>query len=63
LLKTHRLWEYYLIHRAKLQPDHVHRDADQIEHILPLDIINNLEQLLQSEGIDIDKLGSIHPLH
>ena len=62
IVKTHRLWEYYLIHRAKLKPDHVHRDADEIEHILSPEIIAELEEILRAEGVDTKRITSLHPL-
>ena len=62
IVKTHRLWEYYLIHRAKLKPDHVHRDADEIEHILSAEIIEELEEILHAEGVDTKQITSLHPL-
>ncbi len=60
IVKTHRLWEHYLVHRAKLQPDHVHRDADQMEHILPRHILEELEKILQKEGVDTENVINIH---
>jgi manganese/zinc/iron transport system permease protein len=62
LIKTHRLWEYYLIHRAHLEPDHVHRDADEVEHILSPQTILELERLLRAEGVDSEKVTSAHPI-
>jgi len=60
ILKSHRLWEYYLLYRMDLQEDHVHRDADQVEHILSSDMIKNLEKILESEGLDTKKIVSVH---
>ena len=60
IVKTHRLWEYYLIHRAKLQPDHVHRDADEIEHVLSHEMISQLEAILEKEGVDTHAIVSVH---
>lgn len=60
IVKTHRLWEYYLVHRAALAPDHVHRDADEMEHILPLEVLDRLEEILKKEGVDTDAVGNIH---
>ncbi|MEM8934508.1 MAG: iron dependent repressor, metal binding and dimerization domain protein, partial [Acidobacteriota bacterium] len=33
-IRKHRLWELYLTHRLDLAADHVHRDADAMEHTL-----------------------------
>jgi len=63
ILKSHRLWEYYLLHRMALQEDHVHRDADQMEHILSAEMIERLEEILKSEGIDIENIVSVHPVN
>jgi manganese/zinc/iron transport system permease protein len=46
VVRNHRLWELYLVHHADIAPSHVDRDADQIEHILPHDLIERLESLL-----------------
>ncbi|MEM6454986.1 MAG: iron chelate uptake ABC transporter family permease subunit, partial [Acidobacteriota bacterium] len=34
VVRKHRLWEVYLTHRLALASDHVHRDAELMEHIL-----------------------------
>ena len=60
LVKTHRLWEYYLIHRAQIDPDHVHRDADEVEHVLPSQVISELEKIVQAEGVGSGKFASVH---
>lgn len=44
LTKRHRLWELFLIHGANIAPDHVDRDADDIEHVLPPEVIDLLEK-------------------
>lgn len=46
VVRTHRLWELYLIEHAAIAPDHVDRDADQLEHILPPDVLARLEEQL-----------------
>jgi len=33
LVRTHRLWETYLVERLGLRPDHVHRTAESLEHL------------------------------
>jgi manganese/zinc/iron transport system permease protein len=60
IVKTHRLWEHYLVYRAQLEPDHVHRDADEMEHILSPDVLERLEELLKREGIDTEQVVNIH---
>lgn len=32
LVRSHRLWEHYLVHELGLRPDHVHRTAMELEH-------------------------------
>lgn len=34
LVRRHRLWEAYLIHHADIDPTHVDRPADELEHVL-----------------------------
>jgi manganese/zinc/iron transport system permease protein len=50
VVRAHRLWELYLIEQADIAADHVDRDADHIEHVLPAGVIADLEQRLASEG-------------
>ncbi|NOY30039.1 MAG: iron chelate uptake ABC transporter family permease subunit [Planctomycetes bacterium] len=49
LTKAHRLWEMYLVQFADIAPDHVDRDADDIEHLLPEALLVELEQQLADE--------------
>jgi manganese/zinc/iron transport system permease protein len=49
LTRRHRLWELYLIHGANIAPDHVDRDADDVEHVLPPEMIERLEHELAIE--------------
>lgn len=50
IVRAHRLWELFLIDQASIAPDHVDRDADSIEHVLPEDVIAKLEQQLRETG-------------
>jgi manganese/zinc/iron transport system permease protein len=45
--ERHQLWEFYLTHYLKLKPDHVHEDAESIEHILTPTLVQELKELLQ----------------
>jgi manganese/zinc/iron transport system permease protein len=45
VIRLHRLWEIYLNKRLNLAPDHVHNDAEAIEHIITPEI----EKLLEKE--------------
>lgn len=50
ITKAHRLWELYLVRHADIAPDHVDRDADDVEHLLPESLLARLEQELAAEG-------------
>ncbi len=50
VVRAHRLWELFLIHGAHIAPDHVHRDADSIEHLLPPEVVERLAAELASPG-------------
>jgi manganese/zinc/iron transport system permease protein len=61
VLKSHRLWEYYLIHRSNLKLDHVDRPADDVEHILTPEIVEALEKSLRESEVDLASPPSVHP--
>ncbi|MGB0427794.1 MAG: iron chelate uptake ABC transporter family permease subunit [Flavobacteriales bacterium] len=46
IVKLHRLWEMYLSTKLKVKGDHVHEDADTIEHFINDELEAELEQLL-----------------
>lgn len=46
VVKIHRLWELYLTTHVHIKPDHVHDDADTIEHLLTPELEAELEQVL-----------------
>jgi manganese/zinc/iron transport system permease protein len=48
--RTHRMWELYLVESAGIAPDHVDRDADDVEHMLPAPLVRELEQRLAASG-------------
>lgn len=50
IVRNHRLWELYLIEYADVAPNHVHRDADLIEHVLDPQIVDQLETLLAAQS-------------
>ncbi|MEM6813355.1 MAG: iron chelate uptake ABC transporter family permease subunit [Bacteroidota bacterium] len=52
IVKLHRLWELYLTQYLKIAPDHVHDDADTIEHILTPELEARLEKLLDYPALD-----------
>ncbi len=47
VIEKHRLWETYLVNRMNVAPDHVHRDAEEIEHVLTDEMKNKLKKLLK----------------
>jgi len=48
--KTHRLWELFLVQSANIAADHVDRDADDVEHLLPKPLLEELERELTETG-------------
>jgi len=51
-VKLHRLWELYLTQYLRIAPDHVHEDAETIEHILTPELEERLEKLLEYPELD-----------
>ncbi len=52
VIRNHRLWELYLTNQAAYEPDHVHDDAEVIEHVLGEDTVRRLERLLDYPSQD-----------
>jgi manganese/zinc/iron transport system permease protein len=52
VVRNHRLWELFLTQEARLAADHVHADAEYIEHVLPRDVLEKLEAMLASPTVD-----------
>jgi len=52
IVRNHRLWELFLTQEAKLAADHVHADAEYIEHVLPRDVLAKLEEMLDNPVAD-----------
>jgi manganese/zinc/iron transport system permease protein len=46
IVRNHRLWELYLTHQADYDADHVHDDAERIEHLLGEETVRQLERAL-----------------
>ena len=55
VVKIHRLWEMYLTTYLHIAPDHVHEDADTIEHLLTPELEAELEKLLNYPKVDPHK--------
>jgi len=49
--RNHRLWELYLIHFAQTAPSRVDREADEIEHVLEPELVEQLETLLAQDRV------------
>lgn len=60
LTRQHRLWEMYLITYAEVATANVDRDADDIEHVLAPEVIDQLEDLLDETGMSIPVPASPH---
>ena len=52
IVRNHRLWELYLTNEADYADDHVHEDAEKIEHILGPNMVRQLEQDLDFPELD-----------
>lgn len=52
ITRLHRLWEAYLLHQLQFDIDHVHEDADSIEHILTPELELALETILNNPPLD-----------
>ncbi|MFZ4774721.1 MAG: metal ABC transporter permease [Terrimicrobiaceae bacterium] len=52
IVRNHRLWELYLTHAAHIAADHVHEDAEVIEHVLGEETVRQLERRLNYARLD-----------
>ena len=52
ITRLHRLWELYLMKKLEIAPDHVHGDAEEIEHILTPELEKRLLDELEGEATD-----------
>ncbi len=62
LTRQHRLWEMYLIAYADVAPALVDQGADDIEHVLGPEIVDQLEDLLEEQQVMVQIPGSPHQL-
>ena len=44
----HCLWKLYLTQYLKIKPDHVHEDAESMEHILTPALAQELQSLVKT---------------
>lgn len=71
IVRNHRLWELYLTNAAQIAADHVHEDAEKIEHVLGEDTVRQLERRLNYArrdphgrlipGLEDIRLGAARP--
>ncbi len=61
VVRNHRLWKLYLINYADVAPNHVDRDADQLEHVLGDTIVRKLGALLAAEHPHLVDTPGRHP--
>lgn len=52
VVRKHRIWEVYLSRRLELPSDHVHRDAEAMEHALTEAAVTELEEALNFPAVD-----------
>ena len=52
LIRLHRLWEIYLTERLRLPVDHVHGDAEDVEHFLTPELEVELQRILDRPRVD-----------
>jgi manganese/zinc/iron transport system permease protein len=50
IVRSHRLWEFYLTSHADIAPSHVDHCADDIEHVLGDQFVAKLEAALRASG-------------
>jgi ABC-type Mn2+/Zn2+ transport system permease subunit/Mn-dependent DtxR family transcriptional regulator len=65
IVRNHRLWELYLTNAAHIAADHVHEDAEKIEHVLGEEVVREIERRLQfanrdPHGRPIPSLADVH---
>ncbi|MDX2174908.1 MAG: metal ABC transporter permease [Candidatus Sumerlaeia bacterium] len=46
IVASHRVWETYLARELALPPDHLHRDAEDMEHVIDRDMLGRLDEEL-----------------
>jgi manganese/zinc/iron transport system permease protein len=52
VVRNHRLWELYLAHRLELPQDHLHRDAEDMEHALDAEVLEQIDAALGRPAVD-----------
>jgi Mn-dependent DtxR family transcriptional regulator len=52
LIRAHRLWESYLVSEVGLTSEQIHEDAEQLEHHLSDDILDEVDRMLGYPTLD-----------
>jgi manganese/zinc/iron transport system permease protein len=52
VVRNHRIWELYLSRRLELADDHLHRDAEDMEHALDDDVLEQIDAALGRPAVD-----------
>jgi len=52
VVRNHRIWEAYLSRRRELRDDHLHRDAEDMEHALDDDVLEQIDRALGQPATD-----------
>jgi manganese/zinc/iron transport system permease protein len=52
VVRNHRIWELYLSQRLDLADDHLHRDAEDMEHALDDDVLEQIDAALGHPSTD-----------
>ncbi len=65
IVRNHRLWELYLTNIMQYGADHVHEDAEKIEHVLGEDMVRQLERQLAFPQTDPHgkPIPGVHDVH
>ena len=52
VVRNHRIWELYLSKRLDLADDHLHRDAEDMEHALDDEVLEQIDDALGRPAVD-----------
>lgn len=52
LIRAHRLWETYLVDEMGMDPEQIHEDAENYEHYLSDELLDEVDELLGSPSTD-----------
>jgi manganese/zinc/iron transport system permease protein len=52
VVRLHRLWEVYLTQRLRMAPDHIHPQAETMEHLITPELEAQLIHELDAPEVD-----------